>query len=114
MGTSPANIGTSKSRKPSKMPFGKMRLLILEYCDQWRSLEQIANYTERTKEYLGTFILPKLSEDLCKRFPPKESPQPKCIEGETYKSPIASDPDMMGRTKKPALTSQGSSGRESV
>ena len=74
MGTSPANIGTSESRKPSKMPFAKMRLLILEYCDQWRSLEQIANYTERTKEYLGTFILPKLSEDLCKRFPQKNHP----------------------------------------
>ena len=74
MGTSPANIGTSESRKPSKMPFGKMRLLILEYCCQWRSLEQIANYMERTKEYLGTFILPKLSEDLCKRFPQKNHP----------------------------------------
>ena len=74
MGTSPANIGTSESRKPSKMPFAKMRLLILGYCDQWRSLEQIANYTERTKEYLGTFILPKLSEDLCKRFPQKNHP----------------------------------------
>ena len=74
IGTSSSNIGTSKSRKPSKMPFGKMRLLILEYCCQWRSLEQIANYMERTKEYLGTFILPKLSEDLCKRFPQKNHP----------------------------------------
>ena len=61
---------TSESRKPSRMPFDKMRLLI----SQWRSLEEIASHTERTKEYLGSFILPKLSEDLRKRFSQKHHP----------------------------------------
>lgn len=74
MGSSQSNIGSSESRKPSRMSFDKMRLLILEYCGQWRSLEEIASHTERTKEYLGSFILPKLSEDLCKRFSQKNHP----------------------------------------
>lgn len=74
MGSSQSNIGSSESRKPSRMSFDKMRLLILEYCGQWRSLEEIASHTERTKEYLGSFILPKLSEDLRKRFSQKNHP----------------------------------------
>ncbi len=74
MGSSQSNIGSSESRKPSRMSFDKMRLLILEYCGQWRSLEEIASHTERTKEYLGSFILPKLSEDLRKRFSQKHHP----------------------------------------
>lgn len=74
MGSSQSNIGSSESSKPSRMSFDKMRLLILEYCGQWRSLEEIASHTERTKEYLGSFILPKLSEDLRKRFSQKNHP----------------------------------------
>ena len=74
MGSSQSNLGSSESRKPSRMSFDKMRLLILEYCGQWRSLEEIASHTERTKEYLGSFILPKLNEDLRKRFSQKNHP----------------------------------------
>lgn len=74
IGSSQSNMGSSESRKPSRMPFEKMRLMILEYCSQWRSLEEIASHTERTKEYLGSFILPKLSEDLRKRFSQKNHP----------------------------------------
>lgn len=74
IGSSQSNRGSSESRKPSRIPFDKMRLLILEYCSQWRSLEEIASHTKRTKEYLGSFILPKLSEDLRKRFSQKNHP----------------------------------------
>ena len=74
IGSSQSNRGSSESRKPSRIPFDKMRLLILEDCSQWRSLEEIASHTERTKEYLGSFILPKLSEDLRKRFSQKNHP----------------------------------------
>ena len=74
IGSFQSGMESSESRKPSRMPFDKMRLLILEYCSQWRSLEEIASHTERTKEYLGSFILPKLSEDLRKRFSQKNHP----------------------------------------
>lgn len=74
IGSSQSGMESSESRKPSRMSFDKMRLLILEYCGQWRSLEEIASHTERTKEYLGSFILPKLSEDLRKRFSQKNHP----------------------------------------
>ena len=69
MGTSPANIGTSESGKPSKIPFQQTRLLILEYCCEWRSLDDISRYMNRTKRYLRNFIIPQLKSELQKRFP---------------------------------------------
>ena len=69
MGTSPANIGTSESGKPSKIPFQQTRLLILEYCCEWRSLDDISRYMNRTKRYLRNLIIPQLKSELQKRFP---------------------------------------------
>lgn len=52
-----------------RMSFKQTRLLIIEYCRQWRSLDEIALHIQRDKRYLRNFILPKLKDDLTKRFP---------------------------------------------
>ena len=51
------------------MPFDQMRLLVLEYCCVWRSLDEIAQHTGRTKKYLINFIIPKLGTELQRQFP---------------------------------------------
>ena len=69
MDSSMANMDSSAERKPAKIPFQQTRLLILEYCCEWRSLDDISRYMNRTKRYLRNFIIPQLKSELQKRFP---------------------------------------------
>ena len=69
MDSSMPNMDSSAERKPAKIPFQQTRLLILEYCCEWRSLDDISRYMNRTKRYLRNFIIPQLKSELQKRFP---------------------------------------------
>lgn len=69
MDSSMTNMDSSAERKPAKIPFQQTRLLILEYCCEWRSLDDISRYMNRTKRYLRNFIIPQLKTELQKRFP---------------------------------------------
>jgi len=69
MDSSITNMDSSAERKPAKIPFQQTRLLILEYGCEWRSLDDISRYMNRTKRYLRNFIIPQLKSELQKRFP---------------------------------------------
>lgn len=47
----------------------EMAIYILEYCATWRSIDEIAQFAERDKNYIRNKVLPKLTEKLEKEFP---------------------------------------------
>lgn len=63
------NMESSSKGRYSRMHFDQMRLLVLEYCCVWRSLDEIAQHTGRTKKYLINFIIPRLGSELQRQFP---------------------------------------------
>lgn len=72
MESSETNMESSGKGRYSRMPFDQMRLLVLEYCCVWRSLDEIAHYTGRNKKYLINFIIPRLSTELQMQFPSRK------------------------------------------
>lgn len=59
------NIATGKKYKSSE----EMAIYILEYCETWRSIDEIAQFTDRDKNYIRNKVLPKLAEKLEKEYP---------------------------------------------
>ena len=57
-----------------------MRQKILEYCSEWRTPQEIADYLGRTKQYIRIKILPHMSDVLQKRFSKDNHP------GQKYKA----------------------------
>ena len=43
-----------------------MAIYILEYCDTWHSMDEIAQFANRDKNYIRNKVLPKLAEKLKK------------------------------------------------
>lgn len=41
-----------------------MAIYILEYCDTWHSMDEIAQFANRDKNYIRNKVLPKLAEKL--------------------------------------------------
>ena len=41
-----------------------MAIYFLEYCDTWHSMDEIAQFANRDKNYIRNKILPKLAEKL--------------------------------------------------
>ena len=72
MESSETNMESSSKGRYSRMPFDQMRLLVLEYCCVWRSLDEIAQHTGRTKKYLINFIIPRLGSELQRQFPSRK------------------------------------------
>jgi predicted HTH transcriptional regulator len=65
----------------------EMAIYILEYCATWRSMDEIAQFAERDKNYIRNKVLPRLTEKLEKEFPdvpnhPKQRYKTKQKEGE--------------------------------
>ena len=58
-------IATGKKYKSAE----EMAIYILEYCETWRSIDEIAQFTDRDKNYIRNKVLPKLAEKLEKEFP---------------------------------------------
>lgn len=44
-----------------------MAIYILEYCDTWHSMDEIAPFANRDKNYIRNKVLPKLAEKLEKK-----------------------------------------------
>ena len=41
-----------------------MAIYILEYCDTWHSMDEIAQFANRDKNYIRNKVLPNLAEKL--------------------------------------------------
>lgn len=41
-----------------------MAIYFLEYCDTWHSMDEIAQFANRDKNYIRNKVLPKLAEKL--------------------------------------------------
>lgn len=47
----------------------EMAIYILEFCVTWRSMDEIAQFADRDKNYIRNKVLPRLSEKLEKEYP---------------------------------------------
>ena len=56
----------------TKMSREKLQEVILEYCIEWRSAEEIATYVHRSKQYIRGEILPSMDQLLIRKYPLKE------------------------------------------
>ena len=63
----------------SRIGKDEMRQRILEYCSEWRTPQEIADYLGRTKQYIRIKILPQMSDVLQMRFNKENHP------GQKYK-----------------------------
>ena len=63
--TSEEKVATLKKKVSSE----EMAIYILEYCDTWRSMDEIAQFSNRDKNYIRNKVLPKLAEKLEKEYP---------------------------------------------
>ena len=67
-----AKDATSSSKVASpkkKISSEEMAIYILEYCSTWRSMDEIAQYANREKNYIRNKVLPRLAEKLEKEYP---------------------------------------------
>lgn len=54
---------------PSRMSRAQLQEMILEFCTEWRSAEEIAEHVHRHKQYIRGEILPKMDHLLIRKFP---------------------------------------------
>ena len=62
--TSDAKVATSKARYSRD----ELKELIVEYCSEWRTIEEIAVVVGRGKDYLRNKILSRMSDILEKMY----------------------------------------------
>ena len=70
--SSEPKVATSEEKVASpkkKISSEEMAIYILEYCDTWRSMDEIAQFSNRDKNYIRNKVLPKLAEKLEKEYP---------------------------------------------
>ncbi len=61
--------GNPTSPFPKYLKREELKKIILDYCSEWRTAAEIAQYTGRTKVYVRMDILPQLGEYLEKAYP---------------------------------------------
>ena len=64
IGLQATNIGVRKKRYSKEI----MRELIINYCQEWRTAEEIAIAVDKTTAYIRDIVLPKLSDVLEKKY----------------------------------------------
>lgn len=64
IGLENTNIGLKKKRYSKE----DMRKLIIDYCQEWRTAEEIAVAVDKTTAYIRDIVLPKLSDVLEKKY----------------------------------------------
>lgn len=52
------------SKREVENEYEEMAIYILEYCDTWHSMDEIAQFANRDKNYIRNKVLPKLAEKL--------------------------------------------------
>ena len=63
--TSSQKVATLKKKVSSE----EMAIYILEYCTTWRSMDEIAQFADRDKNYIRNKVLPRLADKLEKEYP---------------------------------------------
>ncbi len=63
--TSEEEVASPKKKISSE----EMAIYILEYCSTWRSMDEIAQFANRDKNYIRNKVLPRLAEKLEKEHP---------------------------------------------
>jgi ATP-dependent DNA helicase RecG len=63
--TSEEKVASPKKKISSE----EMAIYILEYCSTWRTMDEIAQFTNRDKNYIRNKVLPRLAEKLEKEYP---------------------------------------------
>ena len=74
--TSGEKVATPNSKRMSK---DDMRKMIIDYCSEWRTVSEIADYVCRNKQYIRNKILPVMHDVLQMLFPKENHP------GQKYK-----------------------------
>ena len=78
-----SKVTTSESKVTTSIPLRiskeEIRQRIMEYCFDWRTPQEIADYLGRTKQYIRVKILPQMSDVLQMRFSKENHP------GQKYK-----------------------------
>lgn len=54
---------------PRRMSSVQLRAIVLDFCQQWRYVEEVARYISRTKQYVRGQVLPKMSDLLEMKYP---------------------------------------------
>ena len=73
VGLQDANIGLQKKRYSKE----EMRKLIVEYCNEWRTAEEIAVKVNRKIQYIRDIVLPQLSDIIEKMYNVPHHPKQK-------------------------------------
>ena len=73
IGLENTNIGLKKKRYSKE----EMRKLIIDYCQEWRTAEEIAIAVDKTTAYIRDIVLPKLSDVLEKKYDVPHHPKQK-------------------------------------
>lgn len=73
IGLKNSNIGLKKKRYSKE----EMRELIINYCQKWRTAEEIAVAVDKTTAYIRDIVLPKLSDVLEKKYDVPHHPKQK-------------------------------------
>ena len=73
IGLENTNIGLKKKRYSKE----EMRELIIDYCQEWRTAEEIAIAVDKTTAYIRDIVLPKLSDVLEKKYNVPHHPKQK-------------------------------------
>lgn len=63
--TSEEKVASPKKKISSE----EMAIYILEYCSTWRTMDEIAQFANRDKNYIRNKVLPRLAEKLEKEHP---------------------------------------------
>ena len=64
---------------PKRMRKEDMRKMIIDYCSEWRTVSEIADYLHRDKQYIRNKVLPVMHDVLQMMFPKENHP------GQKYK-----------------------------
>jgi hypothetical protein len=64
---------------PKKIGKDELQKKILEFCSDWKTVLEIANYVQRTKLYIRNKVLPEMSDKLQMLYPKGNHP------GQKYK-----------------------------
>ena len=77
-------VATSEGKvatpNPKRMSKEDMRRMIIEYCSEWRTVSDIADYVCRDKQYIRNKVLPLMHDVLQMLFPKENHP------GQKYKT----------------------------
>ena len=73
IGLRDTNIGLRRKRYSKE----QMRELIIDYCQEWRTAEEIAIAVDKTTAYIRDIVLPKLSDVLEKKYDVPHHPKQK-------------------------------------